>query len=395
MDIITISGHFILMIDINSSKSTYRILQYVLFVIIIFLVFTIIQRMDTDPASYGNLPNLFNNSEEANAIPDSNPKSVSISDVKKSKHTSSTSVAESTSCKKISVTHSDSTIIPRIQKAQQEGRPIVWVYFEYEVSARKWLNFYSRRSPQGMEGLLQLCLLTIRHHFPASHFEVIVYTQDDIEQILPSCYSQEYLHMRTSGVDSYLYRAYVRYALLYHYGGYSIPLDTIIAKPMVDTIADYRTGKCILFGPTSSIYNEWLGVDDARVAVTEGHSLVRDIIKFITENSRKFHYSMEFRDAISQKVQELVTIHAGLIRVNQCLPTVNSSGRPYLIDDLYASSWSMPQPDTPVGSYCMIPTHYQQAVRKYSFGYLRQLSAEEINQSELWVAEQIRRSMQK
>lgn len=352
------------------------------------LAFSLIQRLDTDPASYGNLPNLFVKPSDSTI---ESPETKSNSPIA----TIPAPPAELSTCKKYSVTKSDSTIVPRIRQARQEGRPIVWVYFEYEVSARTWLNFYSRRSPQGMSSLLQLCLTTIHHHFPRSSFEVVVYTQDDIEQILPKCHADEYRHMQTNAVESYLTRAFVRYALLYHYGGYSIPLDTIIMKPMTDSLADYRSGKCLLFGPVSAIYNEWMGVDDARIAASEGHGLIRDIINYVSENSRRFHFSMEFRDAIARRVNELTSIHAGLIRVLSCMPTVNANDRPYLIDDLYASSWTMPQPDTPVGSYCMIPIHYEQTVRKYAFGYLRQLPVEDIWQSELWVAEQIRRSLRK
>jgi hypothetical protein len=371
------------------SKTGYQVLQIILYVLIMILALSLVRRLDTDPASYGNLPNLFIRPVETEKS------ETVISDKTSSFGTIPSPPAELSTCKKISTTKSDSTIIPRIRQARQEGRPIVWVYFEYEVSARKWLNFYSRRSPQGMSGLLQLCLTTIYHHFPRSSFEVVVYTQDDIEQILPKCHADEYRHTRTSGVESYLTRAFVRYALLYQYGGYSIPLDTIIMKPMTNTLADYRSGKCMLFGPASAIYNEWMGVDDARIAVSEGHVLIRDIIQYVTENSRRFHFSMEFRDAISRRINELTSIHAGLIRVVSCMPTVNANDRPYLIDDLYASSWTMPQPDTPVGSYCMIPIHYEATVRKYAFGYLRQLTAEDVWQSELWVAEQIRRSLQK
>ena len=385
MNIITISG---LNIVSSMPNKLLTILRLVLFLIAVLLIFSLIHRMDTDPASYGNLPSVFTTTPVTHE-----GLVISVPSKDTASATASATASESSICKKISSSIVDSTIIPRIQRAKQEGRPIVWVYFEYEVSARKWLNFYSRRSPQGMPGLLQLCLMTIQRHFPSKNFEVIVYTQDDIPLILPKCHADEYLHMRTGHVEHYLSRAFARYALLHHYGGYSIPLDTIIMRQMTYSLADYQTGKCIVFGPTSSIYREWYGVDDARIAATEGHPLIKDIIQYILENSRKFHNSMEFRDAIFRRVQELVTIHAGLIRIDLCMPTVNSNGRPYLIDDLYASSWSMPQPDTPVASYCMIPIYYQQTVTKYAYGYLRQLTADDIATSELWVAEQIRRSL--
>jgi hypothetical protein len=349
-----------------------QLIQIVLLIVLFGLILSLIYRFDKDPACYSNPPNLFLSSHESTVIPIKKAVS-SISRLEKS---------------------IDNPLLERIERAQKENRPVVWVYFEYEISARNWLNFYSRRSPQPMTGLLELCLMTIRRHFPKRSFEVIVYTQDDIVSLLPDRYSQEYVHMRTADVMPYLYKAFVRYALLDSYGGYSIPLDTIIMSSMEPTLADYQSGKCLIFGPTSTIYREWYGLDDTRMAAQSNNALIKEIVNYILENSRKFHYAMEFRDAIFRRVQQLVVAYSGQIRVSECLPTVNSNGRPYRIEDLYATSWTMPDPSTPLARYCMIPIHYDTTVRKYALGYLRRIPKEEIWQSELWIAEQIRRSLQ-
>lgn len=343
-----------------------QILQGILLLILVVLIFSLIQRFDTEPAAYTNPPNYLLS------------KQVNPSDISPKKENAP----------------NDNPLMQRIRKARLENRPIVWVYFEYEVSARTWLNFYSRRSPQQMSGILQLCLLTIHRHFPKHAFEVVVYTQDDITSILPDRHSAEYVHMRATDVMPYLYRAFVRYALLHTYGGYTIPLDTVIMRSMEPSLADYRTNKCLIYGPTSTIYREWYGLDDTRMAAEEGHPLIKDTLDYIMEHSRKFHFAMEFRDAIFRQVQHLVVKHAGSISVSECLPTVNSTGRPYRIEDLYATSWTMPDPTSAVASYCMIPLHYDITVRKYAFGYLRRISRDEVWKSELWVAEQMRRSLQ-
>jgi hypothetical protein len=340
-----------------------QILQVILLIILVVLVFSLIRRFDTEPPAYANAPNYFIAPPKVNVAP--------------------------------KVTQPNQhPLLDRIQTAKRENRPIVWVYFEYEVSARNWLNFYSRRSPQKMSGILQLCLLTIQRHFPSRSFEVIVYTQDDIVDILPEKYATEYAHMRATDVLPYLYKAFVRYALLHTYGGYTIPLDTVIMRSMEPTLADYRSGKCLIYGPTSTIYREWYGLDDTRMAAEEGNRMIKEVIDYILEHSRKFHFAMEFRDAIFRKVQQLVVKYSGDIQVSECLPTVNSTGRPYRIEDLYATSWTMPDPTVPLASYCMIPIHYDITVRKYALGYLRRISKEEVWKSELWIAEQMRRSLQ-
>ena len=118
----------------------------------------------------------------------------------------------------------DANDLPKNNKNKQ----VIWIFDVYEVSSSHWQSFYSRKTRQPMSSIVSLCINTIKNN-SSNHF-IRVFNQNHIKKLLP-----EYEKYIRNCNSFYLAYNFIKFAMLYKYGGIWIPSDTIMLKELRDT----------------------------------------------------------------------------------------------------------------------------------------------------------------
>ncbi len=278
---------------------------------------------------------------------------------------------------------SDAQLQSQIADANKMNLPIVWVYNPYEVSSKFWLNFMSRKHRQTTSDLRRLCLTTILKHFPEYHYRVIVFNQENVKALIPEC--------RNIASD-YLYDEYIKYSILEKYGGYWIPIDTVVVQSITDkTVSDYYQDKLIVMGYESSQYSDIFGFNSNYMACKKDHIIVKEMMKFIIRNMKTFQNSIRFKDGVNKYFQHLCNKYQDTISKQDLLAYKNRNERMLSYEDLYSDNNNMPDLKT----LHIVPTLYDIVNKKHMWRFIERLSSEQIMDSEMWIGFAIKTALDK
>lgn len=278
---------------------------------------------------------------------------------------------------------SDGQLLSQIADADKNNLPIVWVYNPYEVSSKFWLNFMSRKHRQTTSDLRRLCLTTILKYFPEYHYRVVVFNQENVKALIPECRSFS---------SDYLYDEYIKYSLLEKYGGYWIPIDTVMVQSITDkTTSDYFQNKLIVMGYESSQYNDIFGFHSNYIACKKNHIIMKEMMRFIIHSMKTFQNAIRFKDGVNKYFQHLCNKHQDSISKQDLLAYKNRHNRMLSFEDLYSDNNNMP----PLSTIYIVPTLYDIVNKKHMWRFIERLSSDQIMDSEMWMGYAIKTALDK
>jgi hypothetical protein len=278
---------------------------------------------------------------------------------------------------------SDNQLLLQIKDAQAKNLPIVWVYNPYEESAKFWKDFMSRRHRQTTSGLRRLCLTTILKHFPEYNYRIVVSNQDNLLALM----GNEYNVCRP--LYPYLKNEYIKYALLEKYGGYWIPIDTVMMKSLNNTLNDYYNGKLIVSGYVSTQYKDIFSYDSMYIGGKKGNAIIKDIVNLIRNLANTFQNEIHFKDTIHKYFQEICEKNNRLISRQNMVSFLNNKDEMLSFEDLYSQNNNMPPMDT----LTIIPTHYDVVMKKHMWNYIERMDTQQLLESEMWITYAIQMSL--
>lgn len=153
--------------------------------------------------------------------------------------------------------------------AFSKNSPIIWIHLDYEVNARKWLNFGSRNTKGLNQPYKHITIQSIINKSKGK-FNVCLIDDNSFEKLIPGWYidinrvsDPMKTHFRTLGITK----------LLYYYGGMNLPASYLALK---DLDGLYNTG---LQNTTAFVFetinrNMTSTIDNKKVLYYPNHKLM-------------------------------------------------------------------------------------------------------------------------
>jgi hypothetical protein len=278
---------------------------------------------------------------------------------------------------------SDNQLLLQIKDAELNNLPIVWVYNPYEESAKFWKDFMSRRHRQTTSGLRRLCLTTILKHFPEYNYRIVVFNQDNLEALLGIDYAV------CRPLYPYLKNEYIKYVLLEKYGGYWIPIDTVIMHPINNTLNDYYNDRLIVSGYVSTQYKDIFSYSSIYIACNKQNSIIKNIVNYIRRLSNSFQNEIHFKDTLHKYFQRICEDNEHLVKRYNMVAFLNNNNEMLSFEDLYSQNNNMP----PMETLTIIPTLYDVVMKKHMWNYIERMDSDQLLKSEMWITYAIQMSL--
>ena len=192
----------------------------------------------------------------------------------------------------------DDTNNHAISKTAPVKKKLMWVFNDYTVSSRNWKDFYSRKHRQPTAPVIKLCIKTILLH--SDQYDIRIFTQDDIVRLLPEYVT--YIHSCTS---YYMATNFIKYAVLYKYGGIWIPKDTILLKPIYYNMSNTSNYLCT-FGINNLTLVDNKGQSDKILASAPHNNIIGNMIIYLKSNSRTFQNAILFKKSINKYFNKIL-----------------------------------------------------------------------------------------
>lgn len=172
----------------------------------------------------------------------------------------------------------------------------IWIYNPILKNSNKWKGIYSRRSIQDTIGLVKLCVNSAKFNLEKK-YEIKIFNQDDLEDIIP-----ESLIKLTQCKTKEMTETYIKYAILYKYGGVWVPNSTIVLNPLNLNTKEYEAGRLLLFGLNRENYQTEPGYNDIITASKKNTDIIRNILNILEESVQTFNYDNVFNRYINSYI---------------------------------------------------------------------------------------------
>ena len=193
---------------------------------------------------------------------------------------------------------------------KNNSKPIMWVYNPYEYNATEWENFGSRRVKQQTPGIIEACLDSI-NKYSKRDFTVIVFNQDDLHRLLPDFFKNKDFVVKIK--NDYVLMNFIKYALLVRYGGYWMPVDTILIKSLKDTIPIYKNNKFITLTKNNMNFIDFDGLNDDYIACQKNNPLAVECLNFILKNIDTFQNSIHFKNGVNKYFNSILPKYSNIL----------------------------------------------------------------------------------
>ena len=268
-------------------------------------------------------------------------------------------------------------ILPKNNKKKQ----VIWIFDIYEVSSSHWQSFYSRKTRQPMSSIVSLCIDTIRDH-SSNHF-IRVFNQNHIKKLLP-----EYEKYIKNCNSFYLAYNFIKFAMLYKYGGIWIPSDTIMLKELRDT--DFiNDNKIITFGINNTNLVNSRGFSDTILACREKNTDIKKIVNYLIKEVATFQNNIYFTKGVNMFFNKVIKNSTNHYHSDQMLAKKNNNK--YInTDDLFSTNLLVID-DICKKSLVHINLFHINNLPQHN--YLSRMSKKQILDSKLFLSELLRYSL--
>lgn len=226
------------------------------------------------------------------------------------------------------------------EDAITQGKPIIWIHIDYELNARKWLNFGSRNTMELNENYKYITLQSILTQAQGD-FNVCLINDDSFSKLLPG-WSVD-LQKVASPIKMHL-RELAMMKLLYYYGGMRLPISYLALKPLSGL---YETGLetndvCIgeFVNRNITSENTMFFPSHLLMACKKQSKIIKEIMLYLEElNSKDFTSEQDFLGLLDRKCYSYV-LNGSMDLLDGCLlGTKMEDGSPVYVDHLLESSY--------------------------------------------------------
>ena len=126
----------------------------------------------------------------------------------------------------------DKNLLPDKKKIQSNfkniiNKPIVWIYIDSTVSSIHWNSFYGRNNMQDLSSLSKFCITSIINK-NKDFSQINIITDTNISEFMPN------FPWCDERIDKDIKLNYLKYYILYNYGGLWVTPDTLVFNNFKD-----------------------------------------------------------------------------------------------------------------------------------------------------------------
>jgi len=263
--------------------------------------------------------------------------------------------------------------------------PLIWIYIQDEVSARYWESFYSRKTNQQPSSIIGLTIKSIVNHnkFNAN---IQIITNENLKIFI----RDKLFYKNYKKACSDVQKEYIKYYILYTYGGIWLPADTLVFKnfgPIFDKNKQYDliTFDC----PDNNINCDSMkDINPNIICSKKGSEIIKKVLNYIVSLMRT-HNNFIFNNNISDiLLKENSRYHYG----TETCASRDINGSPITVENLISHNYTiLPQSD----SVFLISLRYKELQKYNKYKWLLRLNNDQIMKSNMWLSKLIRYSFGK
>ena len=252
----------------------------------------------------------------------------------------------------------------------------IFIHITQEKNERNWSNFASRSSEEMNMDICLLCIESIIT-FCDNKYEIIIYTNDDIGEIIPN---DELCNIKNpkmlSGVDLKQWESYCKFKLLDLYGGVVMSPYFLFRAPPPES---FLNPKALTICEMS---NEGLQSTNLDIIPSFGNlmtspkndktvSFYLDYFKHLCQN----HYSeeSEYFDKVYSKLDNVLNFPSELIG------TSDAKGNPLYLEDLFSTE----NLHLSTNNFCLF-INIELLKRSIKYGWILKMSKSELKSSDMF-----------
>lgn len=267
------------------------------------------------------------------------------------------------------------------ENALKDGKPIIWIHLEYEINARKWLNFGSRNTKELNENYKYITIKSVINN-SYGDFNVCLIDDDSFSKLLPGWNVD--LQQVANPIKTHLRNlAFVK--LLYYYGGLRLPASYLSLKELTGLNDTGLEGTNVFVGETvnrniTNIQNNTQYFPNHQImGCTKNHPVIKDLMLYLEQlNSKDFTNEQDILGLIDRKCYEYVYSKKMNIIDGRLLGIKNIDNKPIYIDHLLESSY-IDFDDNLQGIY--IPD--KEILRRTKYEWFARMSARQLYESDI------------
>lgn len=166
----------------------------------------------------------------------------------------------------------------------------VWIFSRTEYSSRKWSNNVNEK--QAIPAIEELCIASIFKHMPSYNIQIV--NVNNIHSLLP-----EYIDILSLCNSFYLYYNFIKFAMIYKYGGIWIPSNFILTKPL-SCIQKCKHNKLLTFSKNNNQIVDNYGLSDEIICCNRNNLIIQEMLCFLKKQLQGFQNELIFKKTINK-----------------------------------------------------------------------------------------------
>jgi hypothetical protein len=174
------------------------------------------------------------------------------------------------------------------------NKPIIWIYINTETRSSKiWDSFYSRRTIEDISALSNLCLRSILNK-NNELAKINIVTDETLSLYIPN------VPWCDERIDKTIRLNYIKYSLLYNYGGLWITTDTLCFNNFNTILNKLNHHNLVL------IKNKDNSIDETVIACNKHNPTIKTILETIQK--KILNHNSYFHNQIELLINKLYTL---------------------------------------------------------------------------------------
>ena len=266
--------------------------------------------------------------------------------------------------------------------------PFIWVYYQPETSSKFWKTFYSRRNQHPMPNYLQLCLKSIRkHNSDMSNIQVI--GNHNLKAFIRGCPKL----LKSSFVSEQIKKDFIKYQILYTYGGIWLEADTIVFKNFSPIFNKINENKLVTFDcDRDNITCDISKSDNYQLAANPKNNLIKLLLSKTISDAKIINNDYSFSNRSKQNLMSIVNKFPNLCHNfgSDFCASRDYNGKLITAENLLSNNFTIIR-NSDKALFMKLDSDKLSEHPKYS--WIERLSKKQLLESNLWMAKLLRKSL--
>jgi len=271
------------------------------------------------------------------------------------------------------------------------GKPYIWIYLESETSSRFWKNFYSRRTLQGLPEYISLGIKTLQI-FNKEYFNIQILTDSTLKLFMRKC-SFSWSDNKINNLIKY---EYVKYYLLYNYGGIWIKPDIIVFKALDLFYQKLNTKNMVLFNcnRNSIVCNKSCNPDLDIIGVKKGNKIIKNVLDKLNMELIKGHSNYHYNNLSNNLLYKLILKNKKNIFIfgSEYNGSRDYNGKLITIENMISNNHTLVKDPRKI---LFIRTDMKNINNLHKYQWISRLNKKQLLNSNMWISKLFRYALNK